>query len=52
MFLVISSIELLKSFLNIAAYSNEQLGWKLALHLTFVISGVMFALMDRLAHKH
>lgn len=47
----ISGIELLKSFLNIAAYTNEQLGWKLGLHMTFVISGVMFALMDRLAHK-
>jgi uncharacterized protein (TIGR00645 family) len=47
----ISGIELLKSFLNIAAYSNEELGWKLGLHMTFVISGVMFALMDRLAHK-
>lgn len=47
----ISGIELLKSFLNISAYSNEQLGWKLGLHMTFVISGVMFALMDRLSHR-
>lgn len=47
----ISGIELLKSFLNIEAYTNEQLGWKLGLHMTFVVSGVMFALMDRLAHK-
>ncbi len=47
----ISGIELLKSFLDIAAYTNEQLGWKVGLHMAFVISGVMFALMDRLAHK-
>lgn len=47
----ISGIELLKSFINIAAYSSEQLAWKLGLHMAFVVSGVMFALMDRLASK-
>jgi uncharacterized protein (TIGR00645 family) len=47
----ISGIELLKSFLDITAYTSEQLGWKLGLHMTFVVSGVLFALMDRLASK-
>lgn len=45
----ISGIELLKSFVNLDAYTHEQLAWKVGLHLTFVFSGVLFALMDRLA---
>jgi uncharacterized protein (TIGR00645 family) len=50
----ISGIELLKSFvnLNVADINDQQqayLGWKVGLHLTFVFSGVMFALMDRIA---
>lgn len=47
----ISGIELLKAFVNVESYTNEQLGWKLGLHMAFVVSGVLFALMDRLAHK-
>ncbi len=48
----ISGIELLKAFVNIEAYTNEQLAWKAGLHMTFVLSGVLFALMDRLSTKH
>lgn len=44
----ISGIELLKAFVNVEAYSTEQLAWKVGLHMTFVVSGVLFALMDRL----
>ncbi len=44
----ISGIELLKVFVNVSAYTQNELAWKLGLHLTFVISGVMFAIMDRL----
>jgi len=44
----ISAIELLKAFVNVEAYTNEQLAWKVGLHMAFVISGVLFALMDRL----
>lgn len=47
----ISAIELLKSFVNVVELTNEQLAWKVAIHLTFVISGVLFAVMDRLG-KH
>ncbi|MDO9453643.1 MAG: TIGR00645 family protein [Stagnimonas sp.] len=47
----ISGIELLKSFVNIATYTNEQLAWKLGLHITFVVSGVLFAVMDRISHR-
>lgn len=49
----ISGIELLKSFMHIDIYSSEQLAWKVGIHMTFVSSGVLFALMDRLAgSKH
>ena len=44
----ISGIELLKAFVNVDSYSDKQLAWKVGLHLTFVFSGVLFALMDRL----
>ena len=47
----ISGIELLKAFVNVEAYTTEQLAWKVGLHMTFVVSGVLFALMDRLASK-
>ena len=47
----ISGIELLKAFVNVDAYTNDQLAWKVGLHLTFVVSGVLFALMDWLTSK-
>ena len=48
----ISGIDLLKTFLNIGAFQREDIMWRVLLHLTFVVSGVLFALMDRLAaHK-
>lgn len=44
----ISAIELLKSFVNLSGISNEHLAWKVGIHLTFVISGIGFAVMDRI----
>lgn len=44
----ISGIELLKAFMNIAALETEEVAWRVGIHLTLVVSGVMFALMDRL----
>jgi uncharacterized protein (TIGR00645 family) len=44
----ISAVELLKGFIDIDQYTNEQLGWKVGIHLTFVVSGVLFAVTDRL----
>jgi len=48
----ISGIELLKAFVNIEAYTNQQLAWKVGLHMAFVVSGVLFALMDRLTKSN
>ncbi|MFL5332873.1 MAG: TIGR00645 family protein [Geminicoccaceae bacterium] len=44
----ISGIDLLKSFMNIGQISKEDLMWKVITHMTFVISGVLLALMDYL----
>ncbi len=50
----ISGIELLKYFINVKEVlaepnGNQQLAWLVGIHLTLVFSGVMFALMDRIA---
>jgi uncharacterized protein (TIGR00645 family) len=45
----ISAIELLRIFMDPAVVSGEQVGWKLATHVTLVVSGLLFALMDRIA---
>ena len=47
----ISGIELLKAFVDVDAYTNDQLAWKVGLHMAFVVSGVLFALMDRLTRS-
>ena len=44
----ISAIELLKSFTDLESISNEHLAWKVGIHITFVLSGIGFAIMDRL----
>ena len=57
----ISAIELLKSFVNIAiipddvknsvgwTVSDTKLAWKVGIHAMLIVSGVLFALMDRIA---
>lgn len=45
----ISGIELLKAFMHVETLTNEQLGWKVGIHMTFVVSGVLFAVMDRIS---
>lgn len=45
----ISGIELLKAFMHVGSMSSEQLGWKVGIHMAFVISGVLFAVMDRIS---
>lgn len=45
----ISGIHLLKSFMNLKDTPPEELMWLVIIHMTFVVSGVLLALMDRLA---
>lgn len=47
----ISVIELLKDFLVPETIVPEQEIWLIGIHLTFVVSGVLFALMDYIADK-
>jgi uncharacterized protein (TIGR00645 family) len=49
----ISVIELLKDFIELSgkAEVNEGTVWRIIIHITFVISGVLFALMDWIADK-
>ncbi len=45
----ISAIHLLEDFMHIDEIDNRELGWALGIHLAFVVSGVLLALMDRVA---
>jgi len=49
----ISVIELLKDFIELAGQDHVGGGtkWRIVIHLTFVASGVLFALMDWIADK-
>jgi uncharacterized protein (TIGR00645 family) len=47
----ISVIELLQDFMRAEDHVTEGEMWRVILHMTFVISGVLFALMDWLADK-
>ena len=47
----ISAVELLKAFLISTTLTSEQLKWKIAIHLTFVVSGLLFALADWISEQ-
>ena len=50
----ISAIDLLKAFMHITTpgvehLTDSQMGWMVGIHMSLIISGVMFAWMDRIA---
>ena len=50
----ISAIDLLKAFMHqstpgLTPLSNEQLAWMVGIHMTFIVSGLLFAIMDKIA---
>lgn len=47
----ISTVELLKTFLDAENTNPDTMAWKVGIHLTFVTSGVLFALTDFIAGK-
>jgi uncharacterized protein (TIGR00645 family) len=50
----ISAIALLRAFMELAEgeeIDNRRLGWLVGIHLTFVVSGVLLAVMDMLAGR-
>ena len=48
----ISAIHLLKAFLDADRIGNDKLLIMIAIHLTFVVSAVLLALIDRMTPKH
>jgi uncharacterized protein (TIGR00645 family) len=48
----ISSIELLKAFINMDNMPKENIGWMIGIHLTFVVSGLLFAIGERVYHPY
>jgi uncharacterized protein (TIGR00645 family) len=45
----ISSINLLKAFMNANAVADDKLLWLVIIHLTFVVSAVLMGLLDKIA---
>jgi len=51
--IAISGIELLRAFFHVGGFSNTEMAWKVGVHVTFVVTGLIFAIMDRLgSSKH
>jgi uncharacterized protein (TIGR00645 family) len=48
----ISSIHLLKAFMNYNSVTSEQMMVLIATHLTFVVSALLMAVMDRIIPQH
>jgi uncharacterized protein (TIGR00645 family) len=44
----ISAIQLLEAFMNIENSNKVDVAWLVGIHLTFVVSGVLLAVMDRI----
>jgi uncharacterized protein (TIGR00645 family) len=49
--IAISGIELLRSFFNIGSVSNQEMAWKVGVHITFVFTGLCFAIADKLGEN-
>ncbi|HWA91278.1 MAG TPA: TIGR00645 family protein [Rhizomicrobium sp.] len=47
----ISAIHLLRAFMEVDSIDDRSLRWKVILHLVFVVSGVLLALMDWISEK-
>ncbi len=51
----ISGIDLLKAFMALgtpSANTTEEMAWMVGIHFTFVVSGVLYALTDKLSGGH
>jgi uncharacterized protein (TIGR00645 family) len=47
----ISAIHVLEGFMNVAHLSDRELAWSVGIHMAFVVSGLLLAIMDRLTAK-
>lgn len=48
----ISAIHVLEEFMNVDHASDRDLAWVVGIHLLFVVSGVLLAVMDRMTGDH
>ena len=47
----ISGINLLEAFMSLNLHSDRDIKWQIIIHLVFIVSGVMLALMDFIASR-
>ena len=47
----ISAVQLLKAFMDIGDYPNDKILWMVVVHLTFVVSAIALAALDRLSNS-
>jgi uncharacterized protein (TIGR00645 family) len=47
----ISAIHLLRAFMEVSAVDDRSIRWMVVIHLTFVVSGVLLALMDWITER-
>ncbi|CAM3807450.1 YqhA family protein [Polynucleobacter antarcticus] len=48
----LSGINLLASFLEIEGVNKDNLGWMVGIHITFVFTGLIFALSEKVMHSN
>jgi uncharacterized protein (TIGR00645 family) len=48
----ISSIHLLKTFINIKHVATEQVMWQVLIHLTFLVSALALAYTAKISHSN
>lgn len=49
--IAISAIQLLEAFMNVDQMPDRDIAWLVGIHLAFVLSGLLLALMDRISRK-
>ncbi len=47
----ISAIHVLESFMNVEHLADRELAWSVGIHMSFVLSALLLAVMDRLSDK-
>jgi uncharacterized protein (TIGR00645 family) len=48
----ISAIQLLESFMHVGEVADRVLAWSVGIHVTFLVSGLILAVMDRVSGSH
>ncbi len=48
----ISAIQLLENFMHVGDVPDRVLAWNVGIHVTFLVSGLLLAVMDRISGSH